>query len=135
MALDLDELERLAGEITGGQWEVVDTFHVVARNSDPDAPRGYSPDTDGLPACEADARLLVAAKHAVPELVREVRRLREALATIADETSTVVMAGWCECHDCRTSASGHGYSPSCIAEFAEAALASDTGSGDTGGGE
>ena len=63
MTIDLDELERLAAAATPGRWahdrEWVDALNVL------------------LPT-EADAAFVAAARNALPDLIAEVRRLREA---------------------------------------------------------
>lgn len=82
MTYDLDELERLALAATDGPWESyhemkdleLDCF--IADLADayvaPSKERGFS---GGSP--EGDADLIAAARTAIPELVAEVRRLRE----------------------------------------------------------
>jgi hypothetical protein len=102
--LDLDALERLAAEATPGPWRV----------GDPDQPPFYEGgDTvqvgyrvllrmNGHFQHEADARLIAAAREAVPLLVAEVRRLRASvdswrrLATHAADA----LVGWGEAESC-----------------------------------
>ena len=78
MTIDLDELERLEREATPGPW--VAWRSEIFPGSDAKA---Y--DEDSIVCCEgqegvarhANAALIVAARNALPELIRELKELRE----------------------------------------------------------
>jgi len=77
-AVDLDELERLAGAATPGPW------HTKLARINPrifDADGSYVMEASGVRRHE-DAAYIAAACNAVPELVRTLRRYEAALKNI-----------------------------------------------------
>lgn len=75
MTLDLKELKRLADAATDGPWDAYISTH----------PKGYADlylKSDGnkeIFATSADMDFIAASRTAIPELIAEVERLREAL--------------------------------------------------------
>ncbi len=104
--LDIDELERLLGEGTSGEWVAIDDAAHLPGGFEPNRvvdPRGYTVaeatgDDDGLEW--ANNTLIATLHNAAPALIAEVRRLRAKVAAadkmhhdicvLIDESSGVV---------------------------------------------
>jgi hypothetical protein len=83
----LNELEALSIEATGGRWEVCKDGDILAVSGDEHSWESFVVASTNLlgPTTEQqriDARYIAAAAGAVPELIAEVRRLRAQRATV-----------------------------------------------------
>ncbi len=81
----LEQLEALANKATEGPWKVTEVMgHSHVRNAEGKTVVGFT--TIGHNCAKTcEARLIAASRTAIPELIAEVRRLREVLEFYADQ--------------------------------------------------
>jgi hypothetical protein len=104
-ALDLDAVEARAKAATPGPWKMHDEAHwtdMMACGYDfkqaygdalPDRYYATGPEVLACEQAEADSAFIAHARADVPALVREVRRLREALADNLPEHTSACVGG------------------------------------------